>query len=396
MLFSKRAILAQSAALAAIAISSPAIAQDQSDSATTMVEDEGNAIIVTGFRKSLDDSINLKRNSAAVVDAISAEDAGKFPDQNVAEALQRITGVAIDRAGGEGQSITVRGLGPEFNQVLLNGRTLATDNPGREFSFDVLAADIIQTAEVYKTGVAGLQSGGIGSVVNIQTAKPLDRDGLNISLSTAAIYENLSEDFGADVSGVVSWSNDQFGVLFGGSYQRRNSQFDRNITNGYALREGDAAIFGPESATGLQATDIGALPAGSRVQQQVIFSRDEQDRERITLNGAVQYDSLAGAVMTIDALYSRLDIESFDQQFSGFFSPPFLNPQIDENGTVTAFNRPSIDFGNRNPDIAAAVGLSQNDNVLTANNREAETFAIGGNFEFEVSDRLTFVVDSSY
>jgi len=398
MLFSKRALLAQGVAIAAITVATPAIAQDAdaSQDDTANVEGEGNAIVVTGFRKSLQDSIDLKRNSSVVVDAISAEDVGKFPDQNVAEALQRITGVAIDRAGGEGQFITVRGLGPEFSAVLLNGRTLATDNPGREFSFDVLAADIIQTAEVFKSSQPGLQSGGIGGVVNVKTAKPLDRPGFNASLSTAAIYENLSEDFGADISGVVSYSNGTFGVLFGGAYQRRNSQFDRNITNGFALRQGDAAIFAPETSTGLQPADIGALPTGSRLQQQVIFSRDEQDRERITLNGALQFASSDTFTATIDGLYSRFDIESFDQQFSGFFSPPFINPQIDANGTVTSFNRPSLDFQARNPDIADTVGLSQNDNVLTSNNRLAETVAIGGNFEWEASDRLTFVTDISY
>ncbi|MEM1052978.1 MAG: TonB-dependent receptor [Pseudomonadota bacterium] len=395
MLFSKRAILAQSVALIAMTAANPAMAQEESDDAV-VANDEGNTIVVTGFRRSLQDAINLKRDNSAVVDAISAEEIGKFPDQNVAEALQRITGVAIDRAGGEGQSITVRGLGPEFNAVLLNGRTLATDNPGREFSFDVLSADIIQSAEVYKSSLPGLQSGGIGAVVNIQTAKPLDRLGFNASLSTAAIYENLSEDLGADISGVVSWSNGTVGVLFGGSYQVRNSQFDRNITNGFALREGDAAIFAPESSTGLQAGDIGALPAGSRLQQQVIFSRDEQDRERITLNGALQFAPSDRFTATFDGLYSRLDIESFDQQFSGFFSPPFIDPQIDANGTVTSFSRPSEDFALRNPDIADTVGLSQNDNVLTSNNRLAETFAFGGNFEFEATDRLTFVADISW
>ncbi len=397
MRISKRAVLAQSAAFAAIAISAPAYAQDEAAPATAEAEGEGNAIIVTGFRKSLQDSIDLKRDSSVVVDAISAEDVGKFPDQNVAEALQRITGVAIDRSGGEGQSITVRGLGPEFNAVLLNGRTLATDNPGRQFSFDVLSADIIQSAEVYKSSQSGLQSGGIGAVVNITTARPLDRPlGFNASISAAGIYENLSEEFGADVGGVVSWSNGDFGVLFGASYNKRDAQIDRNITNGFALREGDAAIFAPESSTGLQAADIGALPTGARVQQQVIFSRDVQDRERLTLNGAIQFAPSDVFKATFDGLYSRFEVDSFDQQFSGFFSPPFLDPQIDANGTVTSFSRPSQDFAVRNPDIADTVGLSQNDNVLTSNNRLAETFAFGGNFEFEASDSLTFVADVAW
>lgn len=103
-------------------------------------------VVVTGIRSSLRQSLDVKREATQVVDAVSAEDVGKFPDANVAEALQRITGVSIDRAGGEGQFITVRGLGPEFNTVLMNGRTVATDNAGREFSFDVLASDIIQRA----------------------------------------------------------------------------------------------------------------------------------------------------------------------------------------------------------------------------------------------------------
>lgn len=395
MKFSMRAALAQTAAFAAIAISAPAVAQDAADEQQT-VEGEENTIVVTGFRKSLQDSINLKRNSPAVVDAVSAEDVGKFPDANVAESLQRITGVAIDRSGGEGQFITVRGLGPEFNAVLLNGRTLATDNDGREFSFDVLSSDIIQTAEVYKSAQPSLQSGGIGAVVNVTTAKPIDRQGLNVSISGAAIYEDLSQDFGTDLSGVISWSNGQVGALFGASYNKRNAQIDRNITNGFALREGDAAIFAPESSSGLTAADIGALPTGARVQQQVIFSRDIQDRERLTLNGALQFQASDSALITIDGLYSKFEIDSFDTQFSGFFSPPFLDPQIDANGTVTSFSRPSIDFANRNPAIAGQVGLSQNDNVLTSNNREAETFAIGGNIELDVTDSLKLVGDLSW
>ena len=387
--------LSASVAGAAMLATQPAFAQDAPTDQDGQAADE-NVIVVTGIRASLENSINLKRDSSVVVDAVSAEDVGKFPDSNVAESLQRITGVAIDRSGGEGQFITVRGLGPEFNAVLLNGRTLATDNDGREFSFDVLASDIIRTAEVYKSSQPALQSGGIGAVVNVTTARPLDRLGFNASLSVAGIYEDLSKDFGTDISGVVSWSNGTVGALFGASYNKRNAQFDRNLTNGFALREGNPAIFAPESSAGLQPGDIGALPAGARLQQQVIFSRDEQDRERLTLNGALQAEWGDHTTVTIDGLYSSFEVDSFDTQFSGFFSPPFINPQIDANGTVTSFNRPSLDFAARNPDIAGDVGLSQNDNVITSNNRDAETIAIGYNQETQVSDSLKFVFDGSW
>ncbi|WP_438727466.1 TonB-dependent receptor [Parasphingorhabdus sp. DH2-15] len=397
-------LLLASTALALVPASN-AWAQDTATSAPQEEVDEstddfGEPIIVTGIRGSLQASQDIKRNASVIVDAVSSEDVGKFPDTNVAESLQRITGVSIDRAGGEGQFITVRGLGPEFNAVLLNGRTLATDNDGREFSFDVLSSDIIQTAEVYKSSQPGLQSGGIGAVVNVTTAKPLDRPGFNVTLSAAGIYEDLSEDFGTDLTGVVSWSNDTFGVLFGASYNKRNALIDRAFTNGFSLRDGavnpgDVAINAPENSVGLDATSIVPIPT-SRVQQQVVFERDTQDRERLTLNGALQFAPSSDLKITVDALYSDFQVDSFATQFSGFFSPPFINPQIDENGTVTSFSRPSLDFQARNPLIAGQAGASQNDNVITSNSRFAETFAIGGNVDFRVSDSLSFVFDASY
>jgi len=154
-------------------------------------------------------------------------------------------------------------------------------------------------------------------------------------------------------------------------------------------------VNAPETASGLTPADIGSLPANARVQQQAIVSRDVQDRERITLNGTAQFEPRDDIRLTVDGLYSRFDVESFDTQFSGFFSPPFINPQIDANGTVTSFSRPSIDFQNRNPLIAGSVGLSQNDNVLTSANRLAETYLIGGNLEWDVRENLSFNVDVS-
>jgi len=171
----KRFLVCSAGALAMLA-SMPAMVQT-----SNTFEDE---VIVTGIRSSLKQSLDVKRDSNQVVDAISAEDVGKFPDSNIAESLQRITGVAIDRSGGEGQFITVRGLGPEFNTVTLNGRTLATDNPGREFSFDVISSDIISRAEVFKTSTPNLQSGGIGANVNIVTTRPLSA-GTNLTGSVS-------------------------------------------------------------------------------------------------------------------------------------------------------------------------------------------------------------------
>ena len=122
--------------------------------------DEIEVIQVRGIVSSLKRAMLNKKESLIVSDGIAAEDLGKFPDLNVAESLQRITGVSIDRSGGEGQFVTVRWFGPQFNNVLVNGRQIATENPGREFSFDVLAAEMISGADVYKSTRDDLQEGG--------------------------------------------------------------------------------------------------------------------------------------------------------------------------------------------------------------------------------------------
>ena len=369
-------------------------------SQTVFAQEQGytEEVVVTGIRGSLRQSLDVKRDASQIVDAVSAEDVAKFPDTNVAEALQRITGVAIDRSGGEGQFITVRGLGPEFNTVLLNGRTVATDNDGREFSFDVLASDIIQRAEVYKTSSADLRSGGIGATVNVVTARPLDRaPGRHITFSAAGLYDDLAEETSPELTGVFSWSNEDrnFGVLLGGSFSDRESQEDSSFTNGFSLRSGDDFVNAPEGSSGLDATAIQQLPDGARVQQQVVHSRDVQERERTSFNAALQFRPSDRVEITLDALDSTFDIESLATQFSGFFSPPFIDPVIDANGTVVSFSRPSVDFNARNPIIGPTIGLSQNDNVITSNNREAETSIYGANLVFDVSENFTIEADVS-
>lgn len=354
-------------------------------------------VVVTGIRGSLKQSLDVKRSASQVMDAISAEDVGKFPDTNIAEALQRITGVAIDRSGGEGQFITVRGLGPEFNTVLLNGRLLATDNDGREFSFDVISSDIIQRAEVFKSATPDLKSGGIGSVVNIATARPFDRGGKYLNLSVSAGYDTLREDTNPEFSAVGSWTNEDetFGVLTGASYSNRASQEDSVNTGGFLVRDGSLFVSASESAVGLGADSLGALPAGTRVQQNLGFVRRQQDRERITVNTSIQARPSETVKLTVDGLYSRFDIDGIDRVFTGFFNPQFINPVIDANGTVTSFSRPSVSFNNRNPLIGTQLGLSQDDNVVVGANRDAETYLLGTSLEIAASDNLTITADVS-
>jgi len=155
--------------------------------------DQVEEVLVTGIRASLEASMDIKRESAGVVDAISAEDIGKFPDTNLAESLQRITGVSIDRVNGEGSQITVRGFGPANNMVTLNGRTMPAGftygggsgaggtfgGATRAFDFANLASESVSGVQVYKTGRANVSSGGIGATVNITTTRPLEKEGFS-------------------------------------------------------------------------------------------------------------------------------------------------------------------------------------------------------------------------
>ncbi|MFL6620559.1 MAG: TonB-dependent receptor plug domain-containing protein, partial [Povalibacter sp.] len=172
----------------------PAFAQEAAQSDTL------EEIVVTGLRGSLKASMETKRDAVGVVDAITAEDIGKFPDTNLAESLQRITGVSIDRRNGEGALVTARGFGPQFNLVTLNGRQMpgaegfgggnaivGEGSGSRSFNFAQLAAESISGVEVYKTGRADIATGGIGAVVNIKTARPFDNDGMVFNVGAKAV-----------------------------------------------------------------------------------------------------------------------------------------------------------------------------------------------------------------
>ena len=159
-------------------------------------------VLVTGIRRSILDSLDTKREADSFLDSITAEDIGKFPDQNIAESLQRVSGVTIDRRSGEGQEITVRGLGPDFNRVLMNNRQIATITGGRNFDFQVIASELIGAVDVYKTATANLTEGWMGGLVNMRTMKPLDNPGQRVAGTLMGRYQDLGEEWGPVASGI--------------------------------------------------------------------------------------------------------------------------------------------------------------------------------------------------
>ncbi|MCA3695159.1 TonB-dependent receptor plug domain-containing protein, partial [Aquidulcibacter sp.] len=199
-------------------------------------EKQAEVIIVRGsFRESLRSAIATKRAEIDIVDSIKAEDIGKFPDNNLAESLQRIPGVAIDREGGEGKTITVRGLGPDFTRVRLNGlEAISTTggkdkdggaNRGRGFDFNVFASELFNSLTVRKSTSAEIEEGSLGATVDLRTARPFDYKGFTMAGSVQAGYNDLSEDVGKRGTFMVSnrWADGKLGALFSVAYSTKQN-----------------------------------------------------------------------------------------------------------------------------------------------------------------------------
>lgn len=296
----------------------------------------GNDIVITGIRASLRESRDIKKNAIGVVDAISAEEMGKFPDTNLAEALQRITGVSIDRSNGEGSTVTVRGFGPAFNLVLLNGRQMPTSSLGdaasppssRSFDFANLAAEGIAAVEVYKSGRANLPTGGIGSTINILTPRPLDRPGFRGSVSAKAVIDHGFENHkvAPEVSGIVSdtFADNRIGVLVSGAYQRRKADmadFSAGWREGYLGSENNwGSLAQPGTPLAAQITNRPGPNDIYQVPQNAAYDFISIDRKRINGQAVLQvrpFDSLTG---TLDYTYSQNTVRSQTNSIGGWFN----------------------------------------------------------------------------
>ncbi|WP_226704937.1 TonB-dependent receptor [Microbulbifer elongatus] len=184
-------------------------------------------ITVTGIRGALQSALDTKRDANAVVDAISSEDIGKFPDKNIAESLQRIPGIAINRGfAGEGNEVSIRGVDPELTQTLVNGQFVASTSwfslsfNKRSFNMDLMPSEVVKSVEVYKSPTASLDEGGVGGTVILHTRKPLEMDPFTVFASAETMTNSLDSGTSPTVNGLVSWKDDsnRFGILTAVSY----------------------------------------------------------------------------------------------------------------------------------------------------------------------------------
>ena len=293
-------------------------------------------VVVVGIRQSLKRSMDIKRSRDGVVDAISAEDIGDFPDSNLAESLQRITGVSIDRERGEGARVTVRGFGPDFNLVLLNGRQMPTTSGlGRSFDFGDLASEGVAAVEVYKSGQANVPTGGIGSTINIRSTRPLDSPGMKFTAAASGLHDTSSEE-GKDITPEVSalfsntFAEDTVGIALSAVRQERNNGANTASVGGWRTFPGEVdncwCGVGPSEWGGIppagdpnQENRPGAGDLYS-VPQNIGYELAEYDRVRTNGQLTLQWQPAETLVATLDYTYSELELERTYSNLSAWFN----------------------------------------------------------------------------
>lgn len=258
---------------------------------------ELQAVVVTGLRESLGKSLDEKRNAEIVQDSVNALELGRFPDADVADSLRHITGVNITRTtGGEGQYIGIRGLGSQYNIVTLNNRIVATDDDGRALAFDVLPADVISGADVYKSSQASALEGSIGGTVNMRSARPFDTPGLHSSVRVEGDYNDMSEYWGKKGSAFISdtTSDGRWGLLIGAVFSSQKTRTDSLNYNTYdGNNPGVWPLSGPTSAPVVAECCIS-------------FGSIVDEKRRTAFSGTLEWRPTDTLHVTVDGLYSRL------------------------------------------------------------------------------------------
>lgn len=381
-------------------------------------------IVVTGMRGSLEASMDVKRQAIGVVDAISAEDIGKFPDTNLAESLQRITGVSIDRRNGEGAVVTARGFGPEFNLVTLNGRQMPTAdayangslNAGgvaagnRSFNFANISADGISGLEVYKTGRADMATGGIGATVNVKTLRPFDNAGLVLNVGAKGIYDtnvDAGDDITPELSGIFSYTDDDkvWGVSLNASYQKRDSSAAGSSVNDWHIQpwhtnladnrtsaplfvNNRGTVYGSTAGNDdvVQATIVNAPAEGQLygIPNDIRYHYSDRESERTNGQLVFQFSPSDSMVLTADYTYALQELKEDrgDQtiwlQRNGFYYLEFdTNEAVATPVLLREHTGSAKDFGYEQQHREQKNDLS----------------SVGFNMNWAVSDRVSVDVD---
>ena len=378
--FLKKPIALAISSILATGLSAPLIAAEENLIENT--DSEVEVIEVKGIKGSLIRSMNLKRSMSGVVDAISAEEMGKFPDTNLAESLQRITGVSVSRSNGEGSEITVRGFGPDFNLITLNGRQMPGTGNSRSYSLENLSSDGVSALEVYKTARGEQPSGGLGATVNIVTVKPLQSPGEKYTLSAKGIYDESNvtgDDITPEFSALYSntFVDETFGLALSFSHQERDFQKQSANIQGWQFQP-DAQLPSLDADKIIDNRSANAA-AGAFFPRDMNYGIANVERERTNANLTLQYAPVDSLVISLDYTMGESTTGTNSVGWGQWhdYGGNINSYELDSNGTVLFAD------------------LSGNDGSYTANRDTTEVSekSLGFNVEWQASDQLSFSVD---
>ena len=344
------------------ALSAPLLAQNAgpaSGPSPNQSADQLQEIVVTGIRASLQKSMEIKQNAVGVVDAISAEDIGQFPDASIGEAIARIPGVTVDRgsvnlmtAAGAATStgavtgVTVRGFGSQFNEILSDGRRIAS-GLGQNFDFSALSADWVNEIQVLKTPDSTLSTGALGATLNVKFPNPLDHPGLQLRGNVSGnVYEN---DGGVRPSAAAlisdTFADDTFGILLAGDYHDSHVTTHHLDVVGWkgqftpcnSFATNPSSVFGPSGCASVGAGAPGTATIPTWYPQDMAMYLERADERRKDLRLSLQWHPSDAVLITIDDNYSSSDDHQDRFQFSTWFGA-FPGATQDANGTITNFS----------------------------------------------------------
>ena len=355
-------------------------------------KDDIETIEVRGIRRSLEASMNTKRFADGVVDAITAEDIGKFPDKNIGDALQRISGVTVDRQYGEVSGVTIRGTAPEQSRVLLNGQTVASTSwydlgpATRTFNMELLSAEQVSAVEVFKTPEANIEEGALGGTVNLTTRKPLDLDTNTLMVSAELARSSLYDETDPGGSVLFSWKddNEKFGVLAAYSYEQ--------LTSGRHVLEsigGYYEYFAEDQSTNQQST-VGAWSIGSQA--------FKAERERTSAQLTAQFTPIDNTEFVVDYFRFEFDNPHVNHNFltvsaRGMGSSNVVNNSL--GGTEQATIEPGYASIIYNPVVRNAVNMKAD--VLNLSGKYVgDSFTLSGVIGQSTSDGGTQFGASSW
>jgi len=383
-----RAVLGGVSTLSLSVAAAPLFAADSPASPAS--SDALEEVVVTGLRASLQQSLDIKRNSDGIVDAISAEDIGKFPDSNLATSMERIPGVTVTRAevmvggvqgsSGNATQITVRGFGPEFNQTLFDGRQVPTSTGNRGFDFGSLASDFVSQIDVLKTPDSTLSSGAIGATINVKFPKPFDHPGLQLAGSVSA-KESSGESKVTPNANVLfsnTFADDHFGILAAASYSDSKVRGNHVDIQGW---EGAPQGLQPCQLKGQGPCTAASAPASIKdwfIQDYGVYQEHTEDK---IVDGriALQAKPVDGLVLTLDGNYSKETLTQQQHGFSVWFNNGSLQNVVQAaDGTVTSFDQPGSPI-----DFQAAI-----------NGSVVELKTVGFNVKWDASEHTSYLFDA--